>query len=110
MSLPRFEQITRCLHLVDNNTVVRDVHDPLFDRIAKTRWLLEWFSTVSREIFNLRREITVDECVVPYKGRYCFIKQFMPNKAVRFGIKVLVLASSKSRFVWKIEVYFGEGH
>jgi len=33
----------------------------------------------------------------------------MPDKPVRFGIKVWVLASSKSRFVWKIEVYFGEG-
>jgi len=95
----RFEQIMRCLHLVDNNNVVRDVENPLFDRIAKSRWLLDMFSTVSQDIYNLEREITIDECILPYKGRYCFIRQFMPDKPVRFGIKVWILASSKSRFV-----------
>ena len=67
------------------------------------------FRTVSREIYNLEREITVDECIIPYKGKYCFIRQFMPKKPVRFGIKAWLLASSKSRFVYTIEVYFGEG-
>jgi hypothetical protein len=109
MTLGRWEQIMRCLHLVDNNTIVRDVADPRFDRIAKTRWLVEMFVKVSKEIYNLEREITVDECVIPYKGRYCFIRQFMPDKPVRFGIKVWLLASSKSRFVYQMEVYFGEG-
>lgn len=109
MSRDRWEQILRCLHLVDNNTVVRDPKDPTFDRIAKTRWLVDMFVEVSEAIYNLEREITVDECVIPYKGRYCFIRQFMPDKPVRFGIKVWLLASSKSRFVWRIEVYFGEG-
>ena len=109
MSLGRWEQIMRCLHLVDNNTIVRDVRDPRFDRIAKIRWLVEMFVKVSSEIYNLEREITVDECVIPYKGHYCFIRQFMPDKPVRFGIKVWLLASSKSRFVWQMEVYFGEG-
>ena len=108
MSCERWEDITRCLHLVDNSSVVRDVNDPRFDRIAKTRWLVEMFVTVSKEIYNLEREITVDECVIPYKGRYCFIRQFMPDKPARFGIKVWMLASSKSRFVWQMEVYFGE--
>ena len=109
MTLGRWEQIMRCLHLVDNSTIVRDVTDPLFDRIAKTRWLVEMFVNVSKDIYNLEREITVDECVIPYKGRYCYIRQFMPDKPVRFGIKVWLLASSKSRFVWQMEVYFGEG-
>ena len=109
MTLDRWEDIMRCLHLVDNSCIVRDVSDPRFDRIAKTRWLVDMFVKVSRDIHNLEREITVDECVIPYKGRYCFIRQFMPDKPVRFGIKVWFLASSKSRFVWQMEVYFGEG-
>lgn len=109
MSRNRWEEILRCLHLVDNSTVVRDVKDPNFDRLAKTRWLLDMFMVVSEEIYNLEREITVDECVIPYKGRYCFIRQFMSDKPVRFGIKAWLLASSKSRFVWRIEIYFGAG-
>jgi hypothetical protein len=109
MTLARWEQILRCLHLVNNEDVVRDTKDPRFDRIAKMRWLIDRFVEVSKEIYNLEREVTVDECVIPYKGRYCFIRQFMPDKPVRFGIKCWLLASSKSRFVWRIEVYFGEG-
>ena len=32
----------------------------------------------------------------------------MPDKFVRFGIKVWLLASYKSRFIWQMEVYFGK--
>ena len=109
MTLARWEDILRCLHLVNNEELVRDVASRHFDRIAKTRWVIDMFVTVSKEIYNLEREITVDECVIPYKGKYCFIRQFMPDKPIRFGIKCWLLASSKSRFVSNIEVYFGEG-
>ena len=109
MLLARWEQILRCLHFVDNANVIRDVKEHGFDRIAKTQWLLNMFMNVSKVIYNLEREITVDECVIPYKGHYYFIKQFMPDKPVRFGIKVWMFDSSKSKFVWQIEVYFDEG-
>jgi hypothetical protein len=33
----------------------------------------------------------------------------MKNKPTRFGLKVWVLASSKSRFVSRVEVYLGAG-
>lgn len=92
---------------------------PSFDRLSKTRWLLEEFVSVFKKIYNLERVICVDECIIPYKGQYCHIRQFMQDKPTRFGIKVWALASSKSRFVSKVEVYldantgtgpFGLGH
>jgi hypothetical protein len=110
ITLARWEQIFLCLlHLINNDEVVRDVNNPRFDGIAKTRWLVYMFMEVSEQIYNLKREVTVDECVIPYKGRYCFIMQFMPYKPICFGIKFWLLASSKNRFIWKMEVYFGEG-
>lgn len=66
------------------------------------------FHEVSKSIYNLDREVT-DKYVVPYKGQYCFIMQFMLNKPIQFGIKMWLLASSKNRFNWKMEVYFGKG-
>lgn len=33
----------------------------------------------------------------------------MHDNLFRFGIKLWLLASSKSRFIWRIKVYFGEG-
>jgi len=56
MTLSRFEQILRCLHLVDNSNVVRDVEDPRFDRLAKTQWLIDMFDRVSQDIYKLERD------------------------------------------------------
>jgi hypothetical protein len=109
MSLVRWELIKRCLHLIDNAILVKEKSDPNFDRLAKTRWLLNHFVTVSESIYNLEREVTIDECIIPYKGKYCQIRQFMKGKPTRFGIKVWCLASSHSRFISRIEVYEGKG-
>ena len=88
MTIARWEQILLCLlYLINNDKVVRNVKNPRFDGIAKTRWLVYMFMEVSEKTYNLKREVTVDECVIPYKGRYCFIKQFMPDKPIYFGIK-----------------------
>jgi hypothetical protein len=43
--------------------------------------------------------------MVPYKGRYCNIRQYMKRKPVKFGIKVWALASSHSRYVSNFIVY-----
>jgi hypothetical protein len=37
MSYRRWESIQRCLHLIDNATVVRDCKLPGYDKIAKVR-------------------------------------------------------------------------
>jgi hypothetical protein len=44
MSCRRWEAITRCLHLVDNDTVVRDCTQPSYDRIAKCWGIVEVFA------------------------------------------------------------------
>lgn len=31
--------------------------------------------------------MTVDESMVICKGKYCAVKQYMPNKLIRFGLK-----------------------
>jgi hypothetical protein len=61
MTLASWEQILRCFHLVNNEEVVQDSKHPQFDRVAKTRWLIDHFIEVSHYIYNLQREITVDE-------------------------------------------------
>ena len=53
-----------------------------FDRIAKTRWLVEMLVKVPQEIYNLNQDITIDECVISYKDWYYFIRKFMPIKHV----------------------------
>jgi hypothetical protein len=41
------------------------------------RWLVDYFSIVSKAQYNYEVIIIVNEIMVPYKGCYCNIKQYM---------------------------------
>lgn len=99
----------RCLHLTDNEKLERDRSSPNFDKIGKIRMLLNHFVKTSQALYNLEREVTVDELIIPYKGKYCNFRQFMRDKPVRFGLKLWCLASSKSRYVYNLIVFLGKG-
>jgi hypothetical protein len=51
--------------------------------------------------------LCVDECMVPYAGRYCPFKQYIPSKPTRYGIKVWALCSSDTKYMYNCEVYVG---
>jgi hypothetical protein len=109
MSCHRWEAITRCVQLVDNAKVIRDSKQPGYDKLAKCRWFMEAFNKKSFKLYNHESHIIVDECIIPYKGKYCDIRMFLRNKPIRFGIKVWCAASSKSRYVSIVQVYMGKG-
>jgi hypothetical protein len=93
---------------VDNLTLPT-AETPNHNKLAKCRWLVEHFSTVSKSLYNYDINCTMDEIMVPYKGRYCNIRQYMKGKPVKFGIKVWALASFHSRYVSNLIVYLGAG-
>ena len=109
MTMRRWEAILRCLHLTDNEKLERDRSSPNFDKIGKVRMLLDHFVSTSQSLYNLERVVTVDELVIPYKGKYCNFRQFMREKPTRFGLKLWCLASSKSRYVYNLSVFLGKG-
>ena len=98
MTRTRFEAIVCCLHLVNNEGLVTDREDPVYDKLGKVRWLCEDFATRSQALYNNERVLTVDEIMIPYKGRFCNICQYMKSKPVKFGVKVWALANSESRY------------
>ena len=71
MTMRRWEAILRCLHLTDNDKLERDRLSPNFDKIGKVRMLLNHFVSTSQRYYNQEREVTVDELIIPYKGKYC---------------------------------------
>ena len=97
MTQKRFEALTWCLHLVNNEVLVTDRGDPEYDKLAKVRWLCEAFTTMSQSLYN-ERVLTVDEIMILYKGRFCNIREYMKSKPVKFGVKVWALANSESRY------------
>ena len=89
--------------------IADDPNLALVDKLAKTRWLLKHFVRVLERIYYLEPILTIVEMIDRYKGKCCSIRQFQWNKPPRFGIKLFLLASSKSCFVTWVEVFMGKG-
>jgi hypothetical protein len=58
--------------------------------------------------WNFGKYVTIDEMMIWYKGSYCLVCQYMPNKLEKWGVKVWCLADSKSKFVYNFEIYFSK--
>jgi hypothetical protein len=56
----------------------------------------------------LGKFITIDEMMIRYKGTYSPIRQYMPKKPQKWGLKVWCVACSISKFVWNFEIYCGK--
>ena len=56
---------------------------------------------------NSNEWLSVDECMVPYAGRYCLFKQLILSKPTRYGIKVWALYLSNTKYMYNCEVYVG---
>jgi hypothetical protein len=106
MTRDRFLNILSFLHAADNShEPPRDDpnHDPGY-KIARLSSLLvsKW-----KTFYHPRREIAVDETLVPYKGRTKLL-QYIPSKPHKWGLKVWTLADSKSGYVWNWSLYTGQ--
>ena len=58
-------------------------------------------------LYNPSRESAIDKAMVPYKGRST-LKQYMPKKPVRRGLKVWMRVDSANGYVSKFQVYVGK--
>ena len=57
-------------------------------------------------IWSPNQQMTVDEEIIMYKGKYCPIRKYMPKKPIRFGIKVWTTANALSKYLWDFKVYY----
>jgi hypothetical protein len=58
--------------------------------------------------WSLGKFLTIDEMMVHYKGSYSPIRQYMPKKPEKWGIKFWVLADFTSKFIYCFEIYCGK--
>lgn len=95
----------RYLHVCDKANAVPK-GQPGCDKIYKIRPFLDLLLPKFVPEYNLHEHISVDEAMVPSRGRLGF-QQFITNKPVRFGIKIWELADSHTGYVWKQQLYTG---
>ena len=91
ISRDRFIALLSMLHVVDPNNET--------DKLRKVRPLLDMFKSKCRELYQPDQNVAVDERFVKSKHR-SGIRQYIKNKPTKFGIKLWVVAESKSGYTW----------
>lgn len=105
MSEKRFEILLMCLRFDDVTT--RPVRRQT-DKAAPISELFDQFIANSRSIYSPSSNVTIDEMLVPFRGR-CSFRVFMPNKPRKYGIKVMCLCDSKTSYLINAYIYTGRG-
>ena len=77
------------------------------DRLGKVRPLIDHLSTKFAETYEPHRDVAVDEAMIKFQGRSS-LKQYMPLKPTKRGIKVWVAADSTNGYFSRFEVYTGK--
>lgn len=105
ISRDRFLDIARYLHFADNTTLPRRT-DPHYQRLQKVQPVISAVSKACLINFDPSKNISVDEAMIAFKGRSS-IKQYMPNKPVKRGIKVWMRSDSSNGYISQFTVYTG---
>ena len=106
ISRSRYKEISRYLHFVDNSTLASPGSQE-YDRLGKVRPLVEHIMSRCASLYNPSKELAVDEAMIKFQGRSS-LKQYMPQKPIKRGIKVWVLADSKNGYFSRFEIYTGK--
>ena len=102
----RFAKISQYLHLNDKRRELPCGHAN-HDKLFKVRPFLDSIVEAVKSEYRPSKNVLIDEAMIPFKGRLS-LKQYMPLKPVKRGIKVWECADSSNGFVFDLEVYTGK--
>ena len=77
-----------------------------FSPLFKMQPLLDIVDPTYMRVYSPRRELSLDESMVKFKGRI-FFRQYLPAKPTKWGIKEFILAEAKTGYALKSIVYTG---
>jgi len=97
LSRDRFQLILNYIRFADPENLENDY-------LAKVRPFLEKVNNICQNTYLPNRQISIDETLMLFKGRLR-IRQYIPSKRRRYGIKSYVLAESESGYVWKMMLH-----
>ena len=105
ISRDRFFELHHYLHFVDNATL-SPARTPGYDKLGKVQPNLDMLSERFTALLEPQKEISIDEAMIKFEGRST-LKQYMPPKNIKRGIKVWMRADALSGYVSAFEVYTG---
>ncbi|XP_033749267.1 piggyBac transposable element-derived protein 4-like [Pecten maximus] len=105
MARNRFQNILKFIQIADYQRRVGREH-PAYDPAARFRPLLNFVNRQFLRFIVPRRELCVDESLVSTKG-HSVMRQYIPSKAAKYGVKFWLLCESASGYVLQMSVYRG---
>lgn len=105
ISRDRFYDIGRYLHFADNTTLVPQ-GQPGYDQLGKVRPVIDKISERLLTVYKPHCENSMDEVMVRFEG-WSSLKQYMPAKPVKTGIKVWCRADAHNGYLCEYKVYTG---
>ena len=105
MTLKRLKKLGQYLHLNDEEERP-DEQSADFDILYKARPALDLMDKFT-QAYIPGCELDVDEAMIGFKGRF-FLKQYLPGKPTKWGIKAWGLADSANGHLPKCDIYKGK--
>ncbi|GFR83467.1 PiggyBac transposase Uribo1 [Elysia marginata] len=108
----RFQLILKFIHFNDNSQMA-ERNDPTYDRLYKIRPIVDHLFERFQSVYELRKDVCVDESLLLWKGRLIFC-QYIPNKRSRFGIKLYLCCESDGElagsggYCYRFKIYTGK--
>ncbi|KAE8289464.1 hypothetical protein D5F01_LYC11165 [Larimichthys crocea] len=103
MGLKRYEDIRRVIRFDDKRTRALRLET---DHMAAFRYVWDCFLANCRRQFIPSDCVTIDEQLVPFRGR-CKFRQYMPSKPAKYGIKIFWMCDARVPYAIDGTVYTG---
>lgn len=104
MSYNRFLFILSKIRFDDKET--RDERR-ISDKMAAVREMFTEFVSNCKKNYCHSEFLTIDEMLVPFRGRCSFI-QYIPSKPAKYGLKLFALCDAKTYYTSNLEIYCGQ--
>ncbi|XP_027129155.1 piggyBac transposable element-derived protein 4-like [Larimichthys crocea] len=103
MGVKRYEDIRRVIRFDDKRTRALRLET---DHMAAFRYVWDCFLANCRRQFIPSDCVTIDEQLVPFRGR-CKFRQYMPSKPAKYGIKIFWMCDARVPYAIDGTVYTG---
>lgn len=103
MGLRRYEDIRRFIRFDDKRTRALRLET---DHMAAFRYVWDCFLASCRRRFIPSDCVTIDEQLVPFRGR-CKFLQYMPSKPAKYGLKIFWMCDARVPYAIDGMVYTG---
>ncbi|XP_022828680.1 piggyBac transposable element-derived protein 4-like [Spodoptera litura] len=110
----RYQMLSRALHFVDFDPTVNNYPNPSnisaassYDPLYRLMPIITHLNSRFQANYILHKDICIDESLTLWKGKLHF-RQYIQNKAAKFGIKTFELCESTTGYLWSFIVYAGK--